>query len=196
MTNQLSFPYKIILASASPRRSQLLSEAGFDFEVKVSNVAEDFPPTIRINEIAPFLAAKKADASRHFITDKEIILAADSVVIANNKIFGKPTDYADACEILRTLSGSKHRVVTGVCLLSSAKKVVFAGVSHVWFDTISEAEIDFYVQKYKPYDKAGAYAIQEWIGLCKISRIDGTYSNIMGLPVDLVYKELWKFVEE
>lgn len=196
MTNQLSFPYKIILASASPRRSQLLSEAGFDFEVKVSNVAEDFPPTIRINEIAPFLAAKKADASRHFITDKEIILAADSVVIANNKIFGKPTDYADACAILRTLSGRKHRVITGVCLLSSTKKVVFSSVSHVWFDTISEAEIDFYVQKYKPYDKAGAYAIQEWIGLCKISRIDGTYSNIMGLPVDLVYKELWKFVEQ
>lgn len=196
MTNQLSFPYKIILASASPRRSQLLSEAGFDFEVKVSNVAEDFPPTIRINEIAPFLAAKKADASRHFITDKEIILAADSVVIANNKIFGKPTDYADACAILRTLSGRKHRVITGVCLLSSTKKVVFSSVSHVWFDTISEAEIDFYVQKYKPYDKAGAYAIQEWIGLCKISRIDGTYSNIMGLPVDLVYKELWNFVEQ
>jgi septum formation protein len=196
MTNyNFSFPCKVILASASPRRSKLLAEAGFDFDIKVSNIQEDYPSTLKVNEVAPYLAEKKAEASRQFITnDNEIVLAADSVVIAKNKIYGKPTDYQDAFNILRVLSGRKHRVMTGVCLLSNAKKVVFSGVSQVWFDEMTDEEIDFYIQKYQPYDKAGAYAIQEWVGLCKIRRIEGTHFNIMGLPIDLVYKELWKFV--
>jgi septum formation protein len=195
MVNNTPFPCKVILASASPRRSQLLAAAGFDFDIKVSHIQEDYPPTMAVSEVAPYLAEKKAEASRHFITDNEIVLAADSVVIAKNKIYGKPIDYADAFHILRVLSGRKHRVITGVCLLSKTKKVVFSGISNVWFDELTDEEIDFYIQKYQPYDKAGAYAIQEWIGLCKIRRIEGTHFNIMGLPIDLVYKELWRFVE-
>ena len=115
------------------------------------------------------------------------------MVIINNVIYGKPLDYDDACQMIRTLSGQMHRVITGVCLLSKDKERVFSAISDVLFEPLSDAEIDYYVQRYKPYDKAGSYAIQEWIGLCKISRIEGTFTNIMGLPVDMVYRELMTF---
>jgi septum formation protein len=184
---------KIILASASPRRSQLLGEAGFSFVVKATHVDEDFPETMPVDEVAPFLAEKKAEAARDFIENDEIVLAADSVVILGNTIFGKPTDRADAQYILSQLSGNMHRVITGVCLLSKGRKKVFAAEARVYFDTLSPAEIDFYIDQYQPYDKAGAYAIQEWIGLCKIQKIEGTFSNIMGLPMNEVYRELEGF---
>ncbi|MCB0571813.1 MAG: septum formation protein Maf [Phaeodactylibacter sp.] len=184
---------KLILASQSPRRQQLLSQAGFNFEVKIKPIDEVFPEDMPVDEVAGYLAKQKAEAARAFITSDEIILTADSVVILGNTIFGKPTDFDDARRILRALSGKTHRVITGCCLLSKDKESVFSGESTVEFGPLSDEEIDFYIQAYKPYDKAGAYAIQEWIGLCKIHRIEGTYANIMGLPVDLVYRELAGF---
>lgn len=184
----------LILASKSPRRQQLLKQAGFNFIVKTQNTPEDYPENIPKMEVAPFLAQKKARASKHFITtNEEIIIAADSVVLLNEVIYEKPKDFEDAVRILQILSGNKHQVITGVCLLSNEKEVTFSGVSEVDLMPLSEAEIHYYVRKYQPYDKAGAYAIQEWIGLCKIRSIYGTYANIMGLPVDLVYEELRKF---
>lgn len=184
---------KIILASKSPRRSQLLREAGFNFEVKTKEVEEDFPATMPVNEVAEYLAEKKANASKEFLTDNEILLTADSVVILGNEIFGKPENHEDATRILKKLSGNEHQVITGVCLLSKEKKVTFSGVSKVQLEELSEEEIEYYVNKFQPFDKAGAYAIQEWIGLCKISKIEGTYTNIMGLPMELVYRKLSEF---
>jgi septum formation protein len=188
------FPYPIILASTSPRRSKLMQDAHFSFVVKTTEVAEDYPDTLPVDEVASFLAEKKAEASRIFLTSAdEIILAADSVVILDEVIYGKPVDRADAQHILRQLSGRMHRVITGVCLLSAQKKRVFSEVANVYVEPMDDEEIDFYIDQFQPFDKAGAYAIQEWIGLCKISKIEGTFSNIMGLPMQAVYRELWDF---
>ncbi len=185
---------KIILASKSPRRSQLLREAGFNFEIRTQDTPEDYPETLSVDEVAPFLAEKKAEACRHFLTDEDsVILAADSVVILENEIYQKPENFADGVRILRALSGQTHRVITGVCLLSKQHKKIFSGRTEVTIAPLSEEEIHFYLEQYRPYDKAGAYAVQEWIGLCKITRMEGTYANVMGLPVDLVYQELAKF---
>jgi septum formation protein len=183
----------LILASKSPRRQQLLREAGFDFTVQTFDVDESFPADMPVHEVAPWLADRKAEAARHLIAGQEIIISADSVVIVDDMIFNKPADYDEAFQMIRTLSGRQHTVVTGVCLLAAEKKSVFAGTSHVWFHPLTDAEIDYYIRTCQPFDKAGSYGVQEWIGLCKISRIDGTYANVMGLPVDLVYQELLKF---
>lgn len=184
---------KIILASKSPRRSQLLREAGFKFDIQTRDIEETYPPTLPAEEVAEFLAEKKAEGVRDFIKNDEIILTSDTTVVMGNTIFGKPKDARDAFDILRTLSGKSHKVITGVCLLSKDKKRIFKGVSTVYFDKLSDKEIHYYIDKYKPFDKAGAYAIQEWIGLCKIKKVKGTYSNIVGLPMRKVYKELMKF---
>lgn len=190
----INFNKKIILASKSPRRSQLLEQAGFSFEIKTKEVEENYPADLPAHDVAPYLAEKKAKECADFLThENEILLTADSVVILDNVIYGKPIDFDDAKNILGKLSGRIHEVVTGVCLLSKNKKRVFFSISKVHFEKVSEEEIDFYLNKYKPYDKAGSYAIQEWIGLCKISKIDGTYSNIMGLPMEIVYRELMAF---
>ncbi|MCB0587738.1 MAG: septum formation protein Maf [Phaeodactylibacter sp.] len=185
---------KLILASQSPRRRQLLEQAGFTFEVKTKPIDESFPEDMPVDEVAGYLARRKAHAAREFITGEEILLTADSVVILGDAIYNKPEDAADARRILRALSGRVHRVITGVCLLSRDKERVFSGESRVHFAELTDEEIDYYIRTCRPFDKAGAYAIQEWIGLCKIDRIEGTYSNIMGLPVDLVYRELANFV--
>lgn len=185
---------KIVLASKSPRRSQLLAQAGFRFAVKTEEVDEDYPDTLPAEEVAPFLAEKKAVACAHFLESAdEVLLSADSVVILDGKIYGKPTDYQDAVEILGKLSGREHLVVTGVCLLSKSRKRVFHDLSYVQFQHLSPEEIHYYIDHCQPFDKAGAYAIQEWIGLCKIVSIRGSYSNIMGLPMEMLYRELVKF---
>lgn len=181
---------KIILASKSPRRKQLLGQAGFNFEIHTKEVEETYPDDLAVADVAPFLARKKAMACRDFLALGEVVLTADSVVIQDGIIYGKPRDEQDAFQILKTLSGRMHEVITGVCLLSLQEERVFSGLSKVWMSPLSDAEIKFYINKYQPFDKAGAYAIQEWIGLCKIEKIEGTYANIMGLPVDLVYEEL------
>lgn len=181
---------KLILASASPRRSQLLEQAGFNFEVRPQNIKEDYDPNLAVEEVAPYLAQMKAQAAKSIASDGEIILAADSVVILNGKIYEKPADVQDATRMLKALSGQEHTVITGVCLLDSYQKKVFSGVTTVQFETLSDQEIAFYINTYKPFDKAGSYGIQEWIGLCKITKIVGTYANVMGLPVHLVYEKL------
>lgn len=188
------FERRLILASQSPRRSAILREAGFEFEVRPTDIDESFPADMPVDEVAPYLARLKAQAASQWLADNnDVVLASDCVVILDDTIFNKPLDYDDAVYILKRLSGNMHRVVTGVCLLSLEKERVFAGESKVYFEPLSDSEIHYYIQRCQPYDKAGAYAIQEWIGLCKISRIEGAYSNIMGLPMDLVYRELLEF---
>ena len=184
---------KIILASKSPRRSHLLKEAGLDFVVKTKEVEETYPDDLESDHVAEYLAKKKAYASKEFIEEDTILLAADSIVTLGNKIYGKPKDAEHAFEILSALSGTTHKVITGVCLLSKTKEISFSSVSMVEFEPLSAEEIRFYIDNFEPYDKAGAYAIQEWIGLTKITKIEGLYSNIMGLPVADVYKALAKF---
>ncbi len=185
---------KIVLASQSPRRRDLLTAAGLEFEVRVNPVDEDdYPADLPVDEVAEYLAIKKARAVAGIFAPEEIIIGADSVVILQDRIYGKPKNYAEAVETLTALSGQMHRVITGVCLLAAGKEVSFSAESKVFFHHLTPAEIDFYIRRYQPYDKAGAYAVQEWIGLCKIARIEGTYTNIMGLPVDLVMQSLEDF---
>lgn len=183
----------LILASQSPRRSQLLREAGFVFTVQACDIDESFPPEMPVEEVAPWLAQRKAQAAAHLILDREIILAADSVVILDNVIYNKPLDFDEAFRMIRLLSGRQHTVITGVCLLAKEKERVFAGVTKVWFADMSDEEIRYYIDTCQPFDKAGGYGVQEWIGHCKITRIEGTFPNVMGLPVDLVYAALQGF---
>lgn len=184
---------KLILASKSPRRSQLLREAGFTFEIRTREVEEIYPPDLPKRDVAAYLAELKAIAVKDLLEDDEIILTADTIVLQNDTIFGKPKDRPDAVNILKKLSGTMHEVITGVCLLSKTKTSTFSVVSKVFFESMTEEEISYYIDKYQPYDKAGAYAVQEWIGHCKISRIEGTYSNVMGLPMEAVYRKLSEF---
>lgn len=188
---QISPKLKLILSSKSPRRSYLLEQAGIPFTVRAADVEEVYPPETPVLEVAPYLAELKAEGAAHLLeNDDEVLLTADSVVIIDGKIYGKPADRAEAVATLRKLSGSHHTVVTGCCLKSKTKKEVFSGISEVYFSEISDAEIEWYIDHCQPFDKAGSYGIQEWVGLAKINRIDGTYPNVMGLPVDLVYERL------
>jgi septum formation protein len=183
----------LILASQSPRRSQLLREAGFEFSVQSFDTDESFPPEMPPEKVAPWLARRKAQAAGHLIQDREIVLAADSVVILDGVIYNKPADYAEAFRMIRALSGRQHTVVTGVCLLAKEKEKTFAGITKVWFSELTDEEIDYYIRTWAPFDKAGSYGAQDWIGHCKITRIEGTFQNVMGLPVDLVYAALQEF---
>ncbi len=179
--------YNLILASKSPRRSQLLQEAGFKFSIKTKDTDESFPAEMPVLEVAPYLASKKMDEALDLLEPGHIMLTADSVVIIDQQILNKPEDFDDAMRMLRLLNNQTHIVVTGICLFDGTKKVVDSSVSYVTFKSMTENEMRYYVEAYKPYDKAGAYAIQEWIGYCKIEKIVGTTANIMGLPVHLVY---------
>ncbi|MCS6929182.1 MAG: Maf family protein [Saprospiraceae bacterium] len=183
----------LILVSKSPRRRQLLQEAGFVFSVRPLEVDEDFPADMPVEEVAEHLAQRKANAGRHFIEQKEIVISADSVVIRDGRIYNKPENYEEAVHMLRQLSGARHTVITGVCLLAAERRCSFSERSEVFFEPLTDEEIDFYIQNYQPFDKAGAYGVQDWIGLCKIRRIEGSYANVMGLPVHRVYAELMAF---
>jgi nucleoside triphosphate pyrophosphatase len=186
---------KIILASGSPRRKQLLELAEIPFEVIVLNTDESYPPGLSSAEIAMHIAENKALAIQDKLEsqnniDAQTILAADTIVVLENKIIGKPQNRDDAITILSNLSGKIHKVITGVCILSKEKKISFAEETEVEFHGLSDEQIEYYVQRYKPYDKAGAYAIQEWIGAIGIKSIKGDFYNVMGLPVSRVVKEL------
>lgn len=185
---------KLILASKSPRRKQLLSEAGFDFEIRTIDADESYPDTMPIDEVAVYIAKKKAIEAKSMIAEDELLITSDTIVVLGENIYEKPKDYDDAVRMLRILSGQKHQVITGVCLWTHEKERLFSETADVYFSELSNDEIDYYVTKYQPYDKAGAYAIQEWIGHCKIDKIEGTYANIMGLPVNRIYKELQYFI--
>lgn len=184
---------KIVLGSKSPRRSQLLSEAGFTFEVRVQDVDESFHDEMPVEKVAESLAIRKAEALKNTIKENEIIITADSVVILDNKIYNKPADYDEGVKMLTALAGRKHTVITGVCLLSSDKETSFSVQTLVMFDDMTSTEMDYYLQNYEPYDKAGGYGIQDWIGLCKVKMIEGSYSNVMGLPVRELYLALKEF---
>jgi len=183
---------KIILASQSPRRRQLLEWAEIPFEVVVKDTDERFPPGLNPDEVAIYIAKNKALAVQKERNDDEIILAADTIVVLGENIIGKPVHREDAVSILLALSGEKHKVITGVVLRKGEQEIAFADTTEVEFHNLTVKEIEFYVDKYKPYDKAGAYAIQEWIGVVGIKSIDGDFYNVMGLPVSRVVMELKK----
>jgi septum formation protein len=186
---------KIILASASPRRKQLLELAEIPFEIMVSNIDESHPAELSSSQVAMHIAENKAVAVQKNLDSNEskTILAADTVVVLEKQILGKPVDRQDAIKMLSKLSGKTHRVITGVCLLLSSTKHIFAEETEVEFLSLSKEQIEYYVDHFKPYDKAGAYAIQEWIGVVGIKLIKGDFYNVMGLPVSRVVKELEKF---
>lgn len=183
---------KFILASGSPRRKQLLEEAGFDFEIKTIPFDESYPTSMPSAEVAEFLAIGKNKAHRQILKE-EIVLTADTVVVLGDDILGKPGDRAEAIKTIARLSGNVHKVITGVCISSSAKQISFSCTTEVKFKELSKSEIAYYVDRYSPMDKAGSYAIQEWIGLIGIEWIKGSYYNVVGLPVDQVYKALGSF---
>ena len=181
---------KYILASASPRRKQLLEWAEIDFEIIVEHTHEAYPLGLPPKEVAVYIALQKAKAVSANRCSNETIIAADTIVVLNNEIIGKPKSREDAISILQKLSARIHQVITGVAILSNAKEECFSDITEVEFHSLSQQEIEFYVDKYEPYDKAGAYAIQEWIGVIGIKRINGDFYNVMGLPVSKVVQAL------
>jgi len=194
MLNQKFKEYNIILASKSPRRKNLLSELNIDFKTNFkNNIEEKYPDNINNEEIAVFLAELKANAFITDLSNKDIVITADTIVLLNDNVMNKPKDKNDAIEMLTNISGKKHRVITGVCIISKEKKVSFSVKTDVYFRKLSNNEIVYYVEKYKPYDKAGAYGIQEWIGYIGVEKIEGSYFNVMGLPVQKLYDELMLF---
>lgn len=184
---------EVLLASKSPRRKQLLEALGIRFSVVHQDVEEDFPEDLDKHKVPAFLAQKKALAVKKQLKTGQVILASDTIVLKDAIIYHKPKDYQDALRILRELSGNVHEVVTGVCLMSLEKEHSFTTIAKVHFEPISEEEMAYYISNFEPYDKAGAYAIQEWIGLAKISKIEGSYNSIVGLPTQQVYEALKQF---
>lgn len=185
--------YEVILASKSPRRQQLLSDLGLKFTVQSTDVPEEFPAGLGMTEIPVFLAELKAEAFRPYLKNNQLVITADTIVWLDGEVLGKPTDYEDGFRMLKGLSGKKHEVITGVCLLSTEKKVSFYALTDVWFKSLSDEEIHYYLENYRPYDKAGAYGIQEWIGYVAINRIEGSFYNVMGLPIQSLYEHLKTF---
>ena len=184
---------KLILASQSPRRKQLLEWADIPFEVIVSDAEESYPEGLSFADTAIHIARKKAMAVLENHQSKNVILAADTIVVCNSEIIGKPTGREDAINIIKKLSGKTHQVITGVFICNDEKEICFAETTEVRFYSLSEEQIVYYVDKYQPYDKAGAYAIQEWIGVIGIEEIKGDFYNVMGLPVSKVIQAFNKF---
>lgn len=182
---------RLVLASNSPRRKDLLRGLGIDFEVRlIRDIDESYPEDMPASEVAVHISKAKAAAYLDEMAENEVVLTADTVVICDGQILGKPQDAADARRMLRLLSGKSHEVVTGVTLSALQWQRSFAVTTVVWFKELSNEEIDFYVDSYRPFDKAGAYGIQEWIGYVGVQRIEGSYFNVMGLPVQRIYEEL------
>lgn len=184
---------QLILASKSPRRQQLLKDIGVDFEIRLKEIDEVYPPELKGEEVALFLSELKASAFKNDLQAHEILLTSDTIVCLGEKILGKPTDKQHAIAMLGELSGKKHEVITAVTLTSVSKQHSFAVSTDVYFKPLTSDEINYYIENYQPYDKAGSYGIQEWIGYIGIEKIVGSYFNVMGLPVKEVYEELIKF---
>lgn len=196
MTTSLNFDrdFKVILASNSPRRSELLSTLNIPFEIKVlKGINEDYPQNIATIDVARYIAENKAQQYYQSLKTNDLIITADTVVIVDNQILGKPSDKDDAIKILKLLSDKTHLVVTGVCLKKENKTISFKDITEVTFKKLLDNEIDFYVNHFKPFDKAGAYGIQEWIGCIGVTGIKGSYFNVMGLPIHKVYQQLSLF---
>lgn len=186
--------FKVLLASNSPRREELLRGLDIDFEIKVlPDIDESYPADLSIEEVAKFVALKKASSYINNLKEDELMITADTVVLLDNKIYGKPTNKEEAKEMLHDLSGRTHRVISGVCLTSTAKQTSFSVASDVEFSTLTNEEIEYYIERYAPFDKAGSYGVQEWIGYIGVKHISGSYFNIMGLPIQRLYRELISF---
>ena len=181
----------IILASNSPRRKELLAGLDVDFEVRVlDGIDESYPAELPVQDIAEYISRKKAVAYRETMGDDELVITADTVVVLGRQVMGKPKDDADACRMLRLLSGQVHQVITGVTLTTRERQRSFSVKTDVTFKALSEQEINYYVSRYHPLDKAGAYGIQEWIGHIGVTGLNGSYYNVMGLPVQRIYEVL------
>lgn len=187
--------YKLILASNSPRRKELLGGLGLEYEVRtLKGIDESYPEGLDFTDIPLHIARAKANAYKTTMHEDELLVTADTIVWAESKVLGKPVDADDARQMLRVLSGKTHQVVTGVCLTGGGGQRAFSTVTDVTFDTLTDSEINYYIEQYRPYDKAGAYGIQEWIGYVGVTSINGSYFNVMGLPVQRLYKELQQWV--
>jgi len=186
--------YEIVLGSQSPRRNELLKGLNLDFTVEVIDVEENYPKSIVGVDIPMYLAEKKAKAYISKMKDNTLLITADTIVWHEGKVLGKPVDENDARNMLQTLSGKTHQVITGVCISTLKHKKIFHVISEVRFSRLSPIEIDYYLENYQPYDKAGSYGVQEWIGYVGVEHINGSYFNVMGLPVQRLYNELkrWK----
>jgi septum formation protein len=186
--------FRIILASRSPRRQQLLRELGLEFEVSVIEFDETYPAELKGKEIAEYISRGKAGVFAGIAGENDIVITADTIVWCDNMVLGKPKDYEDAAAMLTRISGNTHEVITGVTLLTKGREKTFSVISKVTFDELSGEEIRYYIENFRPYDKAGAYGIQEWIGLAACSSIEGSYFNVVGLPVRTLYRELMGFI--
>lgn len=193
MLNEKFKNHRIILASGSPRRQQFLKELDVDFEIQLKDIEEIYPEHLQAEEITNFLAKLKASAFENDLQQNDILITSDTIVWLNNKALGKPKDYDDAFEMITEMSGKIHKVITSVCIKTTEKEVVFYDETLVTFANLSSDEIKYYLNNYKPFDKAGSYGIQEWIGLVAIEKIEGSYANVVGLPTHKVYQELMKF---
>lgn len=194
MLNEQLKNYSVILASQSPRRKQLLKQLDIEFQVEVRSIQEDFPNHLGGPQIAEYLALQKAAAFPQQELTNELIITADTIVVIGNEVLNKPENQVDAKRMLTLLSGAEHTVYTGVCITTAHKQHVFSVGTKVRFQTLSEAEINYYLNNYQPFDKAGAYGIQEWIGSVAIAHIEGEYNNVVGFPTSAFYKELNQFL--
>ena len=186
--------YKIILASNSPRRKELLAGIDVPFEVRViDGIDESYPDTLPTKDIAEYIAKKKATAYRETMAGDELVITADTIVVLGSQVMGKPHDANEACSMLRQLSGQTHQVITGVTLTTKERQMSFSVETDVTFKNLSDEEIDYYVTNYQPFDKAGSYGIQEWIGYVGVTGLKGSYFNVMGLPVQRIYEALKTF---
>lgn len=186
--------YRVILASNSPRRKELLGGLGIDFEVRtLQGIDESYPDTLQGEEIPMYISGKKAEVHQRTMADNEMIITADTIVYDNGQVLGKPKDKEEAIQMLRQLSGHAHEVITGVSIVTKGKTAQFASTSKVFFAPLTDEEITYYVDNYRPFDKAGAYGIQEWIGYVAVTRIEGSYFNVMGLPIQRLYTELKQY---
>jgi len=187
------FFFNIILGSSSPRRNELLKSLGFDFVINPSNADENYPLNLKGHEIPVFLAEKKALSFNGVLTETDLLITADTIVWCEGEIFNKPINFEEGKLMLQTLSGKMHEVFTAVCLKSANKQIIFYDATKVYFKKLTNEEIEYYLNKYKPYDKAGSYGVQEWIGYIGIEKIEGSFYNVMGLPVKKLHEELMNF---
>jgi septum formation protein len=186
-------PYQLILASQSPRRQQLLKALGYEFEIRLRETDETVPTHLPVHQVSMFLAEKKANTFKKELKDNELLITADTIVILEEEILNKPHDAKEASEMLNKLSGKAHQVVTGFCLTSLEKQITESDTTLVHFKKLTTQEIDFYIQNFHPFDKAGGYGAQDWIGMIGVERIEGSYFNVMGLPVHKLYMALQNF---
>ena len=186
--------YNVILGSASPRRKELLSALGIKFSIKETHQEEYYPASLKGKEVAEFIAKQKASTISKKLSKNYLLITADTIVIKDNNILHKPKDTNNASKLLTHISGDTHQVITGVCIKSDKKQEIFSSITEVTFHKLSEYEITYYIEKFKPFDKAGSYGIQEWIGYIGVARINGSYNNVVGLPTTKLYQKLKLFI--